>query len=61
MPLTVIADGVLDGQTFHLLDGTETRRFEFDADGKATPGNITIAYDVTSTAEDIANAMVPSV
>jgi len=55
------ADGVLDGQTFHLLDGLSTRRFEYDADGKATPGNITIGYNVTSTSDDIANATVAAI
>ena len=55
------AGGVLDGKTFHLLDGTNIRRFEFEADGKATPGNIRIAYNVTSTAGEIADAMVAAI
>lgn len=50
--------GVLDGHTFHLIDSLEVRRFEFDADGQATQGNLTISFQVTSTAADIAAAAV---
>jgi hypothetical protein len=48
------AGGVLDGQTFTLLDGTTTRRFEFDADGKTTPGNLKIAFTSADTSSDMA-------
>ncbi len=50
--------GVLDGHTFHLIDSLGVRRFEFDANGQATQGNITVGFQVTSTGADIADAMV---
>jgi hypothetical protein len=54
--------GVLDGDTFStILQGFAATRFEFDANGQATPGNATIAYDLASTADDIAEAIVQHV
>lgn len=46
--------GVLDGHTFHLIDSLGVRRFEFDANGQATQGNITVSFQVTSSAAEIA-------
>ena len=34
-------------------------RFEFDRDGNQTAGNVIIVFNDNSTAEDIANTMVP--
>ena len=48
----------MDGHTFHLIDSLGVRRFEFDANGQATQGNITVPFQVTSTGADIAKAMV---
>jgi len=53
--------GVLDGQMFHLLDSLGVRRFEFDANGQATQGNLTIPFEVTSTADKIAAATVAAI
>lgn len=52
------AGGVLDGQTFHLVDSLGVRRFEFDANSQAIPGNLTVPFQMTSTGADIAQAMV---
>jgi hypothetical protein len=53
--------GILDGHTFHLIDSLGVRRFEFDANGQAIPGNLTIPFQVTSTGADIAEAMVAAI
>jgi len=53
--------GVLDGHTFHLIDSLGVRRFEFDANGQAIPGNLTVPFQVTSTGADIAEAMVAAI
>jgi hypothetical protein len=53
-----VAGGVLDGHTFHLIDSLGVRRFEFDANGQATQGNILVPFQVNSTGADIAAAMV---
>jgi hypothetical protein len=52
------AGGILDGQTFHLVDSLGVRRFEFDANAQAIPGNLTVPFQMTSTGADIAQAMV---
>lgn len=52
------AGGILDGHTFHLVDSLGVRRFEFDANDQAIPGNLTVPFQVTSTGADIARAMV---
>lgn len=55
------AGGVLDGHTFHLIDSLGVRRFEFDANGQAIQGNITIPFQVTSTASEIAASTVAAI
>lgn len=56
-----VPGGVLDGHTFHLWDSMGVRRFEFDANGQSIPGNRTVPFQVTSTAADIAAAMVAAI
>ncbi|TVS20292.1 MAG: hypothetical protein EA424_04710, partial [Planctomycetaceae bacterium] len=48
-----VPNGVLDGQTFTVNNGIRVRQFEFDANGKSTPGNAVIRYRL----EDDATAM----
>jgi hypothetical protein len=52
------AGGVLDGQTFAINDGNRIRRFEFDADRKSTPGNLTIVVDLDDDATAMAEKVV---
>ncbi|MFV1964650.1 MAG: GEVED domain-containing protein, partial [Pirellulaceae bacterium] len=57
--------GVRDGETFEiaLTDGAgntiRSSTFELDRDGVQTTGNVIIVFNDRSTAEDIANTMVP--
>jgi hypothetical protein len=51
-------DGLEDGQTFTINDGTETRTFEFDDDQDATAGNVVVRFDDTSTIDGVANELV---
>ncbi|MCH5377790.1 MAG: cadherin-like domain-containing protein, partial [Planctomycetes bacterium] len=53
--------GILDGQSFHLVDGNQILRFEFDSNDQATAGHIPVRYSVDSTASDIAEAMVEAI
>ena len=55
------AGGVLDGHTFHLIDSLGVRRFEFDANGQATQGNITVPVPGDQHGADIAEAMVTAI
>lgn len=55
------AGGVLDGQTFELYDGISTRRFEFDADQKSTPGNLVVLLNLDDTAEAMAEKIISRV
>lgn len=52
-----VPNGILDGQTFTVNNGIGVRQFEFDANGKSTPGNAVIRYgledDATTMAEKI--------
>jgi hypothetical protein len=52
-----VPNGVLDGQTFTVNHGVGVRQFEFDADGKSTPGNAVIRFhlddNATAMAEEI--------
>jgi hypothetical protein len=53
--LTVLGvpNGILDGQSFTIDDGVRVRQFEFDANGKSTPGNAVIRFRL----DDSASAM----
>jgi hypothetical protein len=48
-----VPNGILDGQTFTIDDGVRVRQFEFDANGKSTPGNAVIRFRL----DDSASAM----
>ncbi|MCL4200996.1 MAG: choice-of-anchor L domain-containing protein [Pirellulaceae bacterium] len=55
------AGGVLDGQTFAIHDGNRVRRFEFDADRKSTPGNLTVVVNLDDDATALAEKIVARV
>ena len=46
--------GVLDGHTFTLSDGRQTRTFEYDTDGTVASANLAIDFSQAFTAADIA-------
>ncbi|HRX80934.1 MAG TPA: GEVED domain-containing protein, partial [Pirellulaceae bacterium] len=53
------AGGIRDGETFTVTLNGVTRTFELDSDGSVQTGGDVISFDNTSSAEVVANAMVP--
>jgi hypothetical protein len=56
-----VPDGLLDGQTFTINDGTTTVTFEFDDDQNAVAGNVVVRFNDTSTIDGVANDLVAAI
>jgi len=54
-------DGILDGETVTISDGTTSKTFEFDTFGGVTAGNVQVDLSTVSTADEVRDALIAAI